>query len=208
MISLTQLLTFAGAAFVLIAVPGPSVLFVVSRALTLGRKAAIAAVIGNAVGVYVIVVAVAFGVGELVERSAVLFAVLKIFGAAYLVYLGVRTIRHRKKMSELVVPPAGRVVWRDSFLVGISNPKAVVFFAAVLPQFVDRSAGAVPAQMLLLGLVFVAIALVSDSAWGLAAAAARAWFERSPKRLEVIGGVGGTALIGLGVTVALTGRKD
>nr|WP_007506848.1 MULTISPECIES: LysE family transporter [Pseudofrankia] len=89
-----------------------------------------------------------------------------------------------------------------------ANPKTIVFFAAVLPQFVDRGQGHVAPQMLLLGLVFNVIAVVSDSAWGLVAATARGWFARSPRRLSLVGGLGGLTMVGLGVTVAATGRKD
>lgn len=93
-------------------------------------------------------------------------------------------------------------------VVGVSNPKGIVFFAAVLPQFVDPSTGHLPAQMLLLGLVPIAIGLVTDTLWGLGASAARSWFARSERRLSLIGGAGGFAMIGLGVTVAATGRAD
>jgi threonine/homoserine/homoserine lactone efflux protein len=96
----------------------------------------------------------------------------------------------------------------DGFLVGVGNPKVVVFLAAVLPQFVDRAAGQVPGQLLVLGALFAAIALVCDCCWALAAGTARAWFGRSPRRLELIGGTGGLVMIGLGVTLAVTGRKD
>jgi threonine/homoserine/homoserine lactone efflux protein len=96
----------------------------------------------------------------------------------------------------------------DGFLVSVSNPKTVVFPVAVLPQFVDPARGDVPLQMLVLGLIFVAIALLSDSAWCLAASAARTWFGRSPRRLALVGGAGGVAMIGLGLGVAVTGRKD
>lgn len=92
--------------------------------------------------------------------------------------------------------------------MGVANPKTIVFFAAVLPQFVDRGQGHVVAQMLLLGLVFNAIALASDSVWGLTAATARTWFARSPRRLSLIGGAGGLTMIGLGIGVAATGRTD
>ena len=90
----------------------------------------------------------------------------------------------------------------------MSNPKAIVFFAAVLPQFVNRPAGHVPAQMLLLGSVFVAIAGLSDSTWPVAAGTARAWLARSPRRLALIGGTGGLAMIGIGASLALSGRRD
>jgi len=92
--------------------------------------------------------------------------------------------------------------------VGVANPKSAVFFAAVLPQFVDRSAGHVPAQLLLLGGIFIAIALVSDSIWALGAGAARSWFVTSPRRLELVGGTGGVIMIGLGTSIALRGAPD
>ncbi|MBO0872498.1 MAG: LysE family translocator, partial [Pseudonocardia sp.] len=180
-----RLATFCLVSLVLIVVPGPSVMFVVSRALSMGRRAAFATVVGNAVGEYVEVVAVSFGVGAVIQRSIVAFTVLKLVGAAYLVYLGVRTYRRRGELAAAldqvqVRRPVWRV-WTDAFVVGVSNPKSLVFFGAVLPQFVDASAGHVTAQLLLLGLVFVVIALASDSAWGLAAGTARAWFARSPR---------------------------
>jgi threonine/homoserine/homoserine lactone efflux protein len=207
-----QLLSLTLAAFVLIAVPGPSVLFVVTRSVTLGRRAGLATVLGNALGVYVQITAVAFGLGALVEDSAELYTAVKLVGAAYLVLLGVQAIRHRGALAAaLHAPPAprtGRRVLADAFLVGIANPKVIVFFAAVLPQFVDRSSGTVSLQMLLLGAVFFVIALVSDGTWALAAGTARTWLARSQRRLEVIGSTGGAVMIGLGLWVAVTGRRD
>lgn len=96
----------------------------------------------------------------------------------------------------------------EGFAVGVANPKTIVFFAAVLPQFVDHAQGHVVVQMLVLGLVFNIIAVASDSLWGLIAATGRDWFARSPQRLSLVGGIGGLTMIGLGVTVAATGRKD
>ncbi len=96
----------------------------------------------------------------------------------------------------------------EGFAVGVTNPKTIVFFAAVLPQFVDRGHGHVTVQMLLLGLVFNIIAVASDSVWGLVASTARSWFARSPRRLAMIGGIGGLTMISLGITVAATGSKD
>jgi threonine/homoserine/homoserine lactone efflux protein len=207
-----HLLAFTLTAFALIVVPGPSVLFTVSRALALGRAAGVATVAGNTVGVYVQVVAVAFGIGALVERSVMGFTIVKLGGAAYLIFLGVQAIRHRQKLAEML---GSRIenksvarVMADGFVVGIGNPKAIVFFAAVLPQFVDRQAGQVPQQMLLLGAIFAGVALLSDSGWALVAGSARAWFGRSPRRLELIGGTGGLVMIGIGATLAVSGRKD
>lgn len=212
MIDPARLAAFALASLVLIVIPGPSVAFVVSRALALGRRAALATVAGNAVGEYVQVVAVGFGIGAVIERSIVAFTVLKFVGAGYLVYLGVRAFRSRGSlaamMNEVEAPRGGWRTWREAFVVGVTNPKSLVFFGAVLPQFVDGSGGHASVQLLVLGLVFVAIALVSDSVWGLTAGAARAWFARSPRRLSVVGGASGLTMIGLGVGVALTGRRD
>ncbi|MDX2851228.1 LysE family translocator [Actinacidiphila glaucinigra] len=212
MVSFDRLVAFALVSLVLVVIPGPSVLFVIGRALAHGRRVALTSVAGNTLGSYVLVVAVALGVGPVVERSALLFAALKLAGAAYLVYLGVKALRHRGDLAMASGDAgAARGALRtlgEGFTVGVSNPKTMVFYAAVLPQFVDRAAGHVTLQMLLLGLVFNAIALVSDSAMGLAAAAARSWFARSPRRLSLVGGAGGLAMIGLGVTVAATGRTD
>lgn len=212
MLPTAHLLAFTLTAFALIVVPGPSVLFTVSRALALGRIAGVATVAGNTVGVYVQVVAVAFGIGALVERSVMVFTIVKLGGAAYLIFLGVQAIRHRQKLAEML---GSRIenksvarVMADGFVVGIGNPKAIVFFAAVLPQFVDRPAGQVPQQMLLLGAIFAGIALLSDSGWALVAGSARAWFGRSPRRLELVGGTGGLVMIGIGATLAVSGRKD
>jgi threonine/homoserine/homoserine lactone efflux protein len=207
-----HLLAFALLSYTLIVVPGPNVLFVISRALQLGRAAGLAAVLGGQIGVYVQVIAVALGVGALVERSVVIFTVIKLAGAAYLIYLGLQAVRHRRSLSAALDAPvaprtSGRML-RDGFIVGVSNPKAIVFFAAVLPQFADRSAGQVPVQLLLLGAVFMVIALVSDSMWAIIAGTARSWFARSPRRLELIGGAGGLVMIGIGASLALTGRKD
>jgi len=212
MVSTDRLLAFAAMSFLLIIVPGPSVLFVIGRALAQGRRAALTTVVGNTLGAYVLVVAVALGVGAIVERSAVVFMALKLVGAAYLVYLGVKAVRQRGSLqaafgSEGPAHGSLRTLW-EGFTVGVANPKTIVFFAAVLPQFVDRGQGHVVVQMLLLGLVFNVIAVASDSVWGLAAATARGWFARSPRRLAFVGGVGGLTMIGLGVAVAATGRKD
>ncbi|MFI1357796.1 LysE family translocator [Streptomyces sp. NPDC020898] len=212
MVSTDRLLAFAAMSFLLIVIPGPSVLFVVGRALSQGRRAALTTVVGNTLGAYALVVAVAFGVGAVVERSVLVFTLLKVAGGAYLVYLGVRAWRERRSLQAVFAGDqaahGGRRTFWEGFAVGVSNPKTIVFFAAVLPQFVDPAQGNVAVQMLVLGLVFTAIAIASDSVWGLAAVTARNWFARSPQRLSIVGGIGGITMIGLGVTVAATGRKD
>jgi threonine/homoserine/homoserine lactone efflux protein len=212
MVDTRHLLAFVVLSYLLILAPGPNVLFVVSRSLQLGRTSGIAAVIGGQAGVYIQVVAVAFGVGALVERSVAIFTAIRLAGAAYLVCLGVQAIRHRKSLAavlgETVRPASTGQMLRDGVLVGVTNPKAIVFFAAVLPQFANRAAGHLPVQLLTLGAIFIGIALISDSMWAIAAASARTWFTRSPRRLELIGGASGLAMIGIGASLALTGGKD
>jgi threonine/homoserine/homoserine lactone efflux protein len=208
----THLVAFTLTAFVLIAVPGPSVLFTVSRAIALGRAAGVATVAGNTVGAFAQVVAVAFGIGPLVERSVALFTVLKLAGAGYLMFLGVQAIRHRRSLAEALGAEVERKttarMMLDGFAVGATNPKVVVFFAAMLPQFVDRQAGHVPVQIIMLGAIFAGIALISDSTWAVAAGTVRAWLASSPRRLELLGGTGGLLMIGIGARLALTGRND
>jgi threonine/homoserine/homoserine lactone efflux protein len=212
MLPTTHLVAFTLTAFILIAVPGPSVLFTVSRAIALGRAAGVATVAGNTVGAFAQVVAVAFGIGPLVERSVALFTVLKLAGAGYLMFLGVQAIRHRCSLAEALGAEVERKttarMMLDGFAVGATNPKVVVFFAAMLPQFVDRQAGHVPVQIIMLGAIFAGIALISDSTWAVAAGTVRAWLASSPRRLALLGGTGGLLMIGIGARLALTGRND
>jgi threonine/homoserine/homoserine lactone efflux protein len=214
MVPISHVLAYAAVVSVVIAIPGPSVLFTISRALTVGRRAALLTVVGNETGLCVQVVAVAFGVGAVLERYAQILTVVKLAGAAYLVFLGVQAIRHRTSMAEALaanLPPVTplRAV-RDGFAVGVANPKSIVFLVVGLPEFVSQAPGhlPVPAQMLILGALFPVIALVLDGLWALVADTARRWLVRSPRRLALVGGTGGLVMIGLGVSVAVTGRKD
>jgi threonine/homoserine/homoserine lactone efflux protein len=214
MVDSHQLLAFCAMSLLLSALPGPSVLFVIGRALTHGRRTALSSVLGNALGGYVLVIAVAMGVGSVVERSVLLFNVIKLAGAAYLVFLGVKALRASwrdraiTRTASGAAPGGGGGSVRAGFVVGVTNPKSIVFLTAVLPQFVDPEAGHVSVQMLLLGLAGALLQLVSDSIWGLTASTARTWLGRSPRRMSLIGGTGGLAMIGLGASVALTGRAD
>jgi threonine/homoserine/homoserine lactone efflux protein len=197
---------------VLIVVPGPSVLFVVSRGVALGRRAALATVIGNTGGVMVQAVLVALGLGALVERSDAVFTVVKLVGAVYLLILGVRMLRSRHGLAQLHdatdVPKGTRRIVREGFVVGLTNPKAVIVFTVVLPQFADPSRGHVPLQLLVLAGLFLTIGVVSDSAWAIASGTARTWIARSTGRLEAVAGAGGVVLIGLGLRLAVTGRHE
>ena len=174
--------------------------------------AGVATVAGNTVGAFTQVVAVAFGIGPLIERSIALFTVLKLAGAGYLIFLGVQAIRHRRALAEALGQQVERKTTAriiiDGFTVGVTNPKVIVFFSAILPQFIDRQAGNVPVQIIVLGAIFAAVALLSDSAWALAAGTVRAWLSSSPRRLALLGGTGGLAMIAIGTRLAFTGRHD
>ena len=212
MITIDQFLAFGLAAFILIAIPGPSVVFVIGRALAYGRGVALATVAGNSLGLLMIVILVALGLGVIVQESIVVFTILKFAGAAYLVWLGFQAIRHRKAFSGGVDGAGGEpalswtTVVRQGFVVGVSNPKAFMIIGAVLPQFIVRDSGHVQAQMLLLGLIAVTIGVISDSLWAVIASQLRTWFNGSPRRGEALGAVGGTSMIGLGVGLAVTGN--
>jgi threonine/homoserine/homoserine lactone efflux protein len=212
MVSGGQLLGFTLASVVLIVIPGPGVLFVVGRALSHGRRSALATACGHAAGNYVVAACVAVGLGTVLQRSATVFVAVKVLGAAYLVWLGIHAIWHRKSLAAafavVAEPRSGWRALRDGMMVGVTNPKSYILFGAILPQFINRSEGAVPEQMLLLALVTVLIGAVCDCAWGFAASAVRNWFASSPRRFEMVGGAGGLAMIGVGVTVAITGRKS
>ena len=212
MVSAGQVTAFAAAALVLIVIPGPGVLFVIGRALAHGRRTALLSVVGHAAGNWVVAACVALGVGTIVERSAAIFTTVRLAGAAYLIWLGIQAFRQRHALAGVLdraaAPRGGVRAAREGLVVGVTNPKAVILFAAVLPQFVNRAAGHIPAQMLILSTIAVAVGLASDSCWGLAASTVRSWFARSPRRLGLVGGAGGLAMIGLGLALALTGRKD
>lgn len=202
---------FLLASVVLICIPGPAVLFVVGRSLALGRAGGLLSVLGNSLGTLPLVAAVALGLGAVIAQSAVAFFVLKIVGGLYLVYLGVQAIRHRHDTAAAVsAEPARRsrtMLLLEGMVVGVTNPKTIAFFVAVLPQFVSVSTGSVAAQLAILGTIFVAIGVVCDATWALAAGSARAWFGRSPRRLSRMSAAGGVMMIGLGGTLAATGSK-
>lgn len=206
------LLAFSLASLILIAIPGPSVLFVIGRSLSLGRRGGLWSVLGNELGALIPIAAVALGVGSLVAESVALFTVVKLVGASYLAWLGVQAIRHRRDGLGGAAETTPRevssaTVLKQGFIVGATNPKTIVFFVAALPQFVDFHAGAVPLQMMVLGLVFTLIAFACDALWALVAGSARSWFERSPQRLAAVRGTGGTMMIGLGGTLLLADNK-
>ena len=212
MVPWPNLLAFAVASALLIMIPGPSVLFVLGRSISLGRRGGLLSVLGNALGMLPAIAAVALGVGAIVSESVVVFTIVKVVGAAYLVFLGVQAIRHRKTRAMPDATTAPRSTFRlliEGFVVGVTNPKTIAFFVAVLPQFVAHDAGSIPLQLAELGLVFFGMALIMDGTWALLAGTARNWFAKSPKRVERLGAAGGVMMIGLGGVLLVTGAgKD
>jgi len=198
----STLASFLVLALVVIVVPGPSVVFVIGRAMILGTKGAIQSVLGNAAGVGVQIVAVSLGVGVLIASSPAFFAVVKIAGSLFLVYLGIEGIRHHKDL-RLELHSSGTVSTRktlvDSSLVGITNAKTLVFFIATFPLFVEEGGYAPPIQMLILGAIFFVIGIASDMMWAVVAGVARARLVASPRGLEWVRFGGGVALILLGL---------
>ncbi|MEV7396978.1 LysE family translocator [Aeromicrobium sp. NPDC092404] len=209
MLSTDSALTFAVASLLLIVIPGPSVLFVVGRSLSLGRRGGLLSVAGNELGYVVPIVAVALGIGALVSQSVVAFTAVKVAGGVYLTFLGLQAVRHRRAPvdgPDAAASSGGQLLWQG-FVVGATNPKTIVFFVAVLPQFVDHDRGGIPGQILALGLIFAVIAFACDSVWAVAAGAARAWFARSPRRMSQMNATGGAMMIGLGGGLLLAGNK-
>ena len=200
----SQWLAFLVASILFIQVPGPSLLFTIGRALTVGRREALLSVVGNGIGVTVQVLLVAVGLGAVVAASATAYTVIKVAGAAYVIWLGIQAIRHRGEAREAleaqVATTRGHAL-RIGFVVGVTNPKTILFFVAFLPQFTNTAAGHVGVQMAVLGLVFGVMAICSDSIWAVLASKARDWFARQPHRLDHLGAAGGTMMVGVGVTL-------
>jgi threonine/homoserine/homoserine lactone efflux protein len=200
----SQWVAFLVASILFIQVPGPSLLFTIGRALTVGRREALLSVVGNAIGVTTQAVLVAVGLGAVVAASVTAYTVVKVAGAAYVIWLGVQAVRNRHEAREAlekqVSAKRGHAL-RIGMVVGLTNPKTILFFVAFLPQFTNASAGHVAVQMAVLGAVFGALAICSDSVWALLAARAREWFARKPARLDKLGATGGVMMVGLGAVM-------
>ncbi len=207
MINMQLVMTFAMTTALIVVIPGPSVMFIVSRALSVGRPAALAAAAGNTIGTTFQGLLAAFGLGSLIAQSPLLYTLVKMGGAVYLVMIGVKTLLDREmaQIAEDTDSLAGRRrIARQGFVVGITNPKIIVFFAAVLPQFVDSGRGYVIVQMLVLLAVYFVLSLISDTSWSFAGGSIRSWAAVSPQRIERLIGAGGMCIVCLGVLLALS----
>ncbi len=209
MIIPSRLPEYIVAAMVIILAPGPSVLFVIARAIAWGRATAVFTVAGNVTGAFSLSVFVALGLGPILERSEIAYIAVQWGGGLYLMYLGIEAIWKRSvhaadMANQGDVAPSIRRSIRDGFWVGALNPKGVVFFAAVLPQFIDRERGSITAQLIFLGAVFAVLAFVSDGSWGVLAGTARNWLATDSKRLEKLRATGGVIMIVLGLQVLVS----
>jgi threonine/homoserine/homoserine lactone efflux protein len=205
--STPTLASFALAATALILLPGPAMLFLVSRGIGQGRRLAMASTLGIEAATATMVVLTALGLSALISSSVVAFAVVKYAGAAYLLYLAVREFRSRGHFTlQAQAVKGARRAFLDAYLVGISNPKTAVFFLAFFPQFVHGDAGPVWSQVVVLGGVFVLIGLVLDSVYALSAGSVGSWLQRHPVALRRQKLVSGSIFLAMGGAAALTGH--
>jgi threonine/homoserine/homoserine lactone efflux protein len=193
----------------IILAPGPSVLFTIARAIAWGKRVAVLTVLGNASGFFAMSLLVAVGVGPIIQASDFVYAAVQWGGGLYLIYLGIDAIRKRNEHTTQMLeegssgaPSAMRVI-RDGFVVGILNPKGIVFNAAVTPQFIDRAEGKVIFQLILLGAIFAALAFLCDGTWGILAGTARNWLATNVQRIVLLRSAGGVVMIILGVLVLI-----
>ena len=209
----TRIWEYIVAAVVIILAPGPSVLFVIARAIAWGRATAVATVAGNVLGAFSLSVVVAIGLGPILQRSHIAFTSVQFLGGSYLIYLGIDAIRHSQihasdMTSQGEIRPSKFKSARDGFWVGALNPKGMVFFAAILPQFIDRSRGHVTSQLILMGAIFAVIAFFSDGGWGVLAGTIRNWLATEIKRLVRMRVTGGTVMILLGLFTLISAVRQ
>jgi threonine/homoserine/homoserine lactone efflux protein len=207
----STLVVFAGAALALIVIPGPAVLYILAQSVEHGRSAGVVSALGVAAGGLVHIVAAAVGISALVVSSAVAFSIVKYAGAAYLVFLGIRRLLDRGARAEGAVPREARPVriFRRGIVVNVLNPKTALFFLAFLPQFVDPDRGPVLSQILVLGTLFVVLALLSDALYALGAGALVARLRRRRAAAANAGRYAAAAVyVGLGTATALASRHQ
>jgi threonine/homoserine/homoserine lactone efflux protein len=205
----STLAVFVAAALALLLVPGPAVLYIVARSVEQGRAAGLVSVVGVHLGSLVHIAAAAVGLSSLLVSSAVAFNVVKYLGAAYLVFLGIRALVTRVEPATVEVRPAplGRLL-RQGAVVNVLNPKTALFFLAFLPQFVDPDAGYAALQIVVFGLVFVALGLVTDGLYALLAGTAGNWLRASRLYVALQRYVSGSVFIGLGLAAALSRQRS
>lgn len=202
----STLAAFILAAFILIVIPGPAVLFVIARALEQGKMAGIVSVLGISLGALVHTAAAALGISALFAASALAFNVVKYLGAAYLIYLGVVTLRQKPKQTDITIEKQSLwKIFRQGAMVNILNPKSALFYLAFLPQFTDPTRGEIWLQMIILGLIFVVVALISDGVYALVAGQLSDWLKNNETFKKRQKQVSGVTYIALGLVAAVSG---
>ncbi len=203
----TTLSLFIAAASILVFTPGPNTLYIIARSVNQGRRAGIVSSLGVEVGTLFHVVAAAFGISALLLTSAWAFNVVKYAGAAYLIYLGIKTLLTQEKNveAEMVEEMSLRRTFSQAVLVNVLNPKTAMFFFAFLPQFIDAERGAVAMQILCLGVVVVVLGFTSGSLYSLLASSIGNLLRGNLKFLRAQRYFAGSVYIGLGAATALTG---
>lgn len=204
-----SLLGFVAAALVVLVIPGPAVLYVVARSASQGQRAGLVSVLGLSTGALVHVAAATLGLSAILLASATAFGFVKLLGAGYLIYLGIRTLLAPKADSDAdaAKPRSLKRLFTDGVVISVLNPKIAVFFLAFLPQFVEPGRGPVPLQVLLLGLLYVALALVTDGAYVILTARFRRWFGGRAVQGPLPRYASGVVYIGLGVSTAFADRN-
>ncbi|WP_449065538.1 LysE family translocator [Planomonospora algeriensis] len=206
---LATLALFAAATLALLLVPGPAVAYIVTRSVAQGRSAGLVSVLGIHAGSVVHVAAAALGISAVLAASATAFTIVKYLGAAYLVWLGLRKLLTRADTHEAAGPPAAsrrRMFW-EGFVVNVLNPKTAIFFLAFLPQFTDPAAGPIAPQIVLLGVIWIALGVASDGAFALLASALAGRLRRSARARRHLDVASGLVYLGLGAATALTGES-
>lgn len=183
-------------------------MFVIARAIAWGRKTAILTSLGNAIGMLILSIVIALGLGPVLQRSELLLTSVQIFGGLYLIYLGYKALKHRQLHADDMVNVTGGkpnqfLALREGFMVGVMNPKALVFFSAVFPQFVEPAVGSITVQLLLFGLIFCVLCFFLDGMWGVIVGTSRSWFADSKTRLVALRTAGGIVMVVLGSLVIL-----
>lgn len=207
---LATLLLFTATAVVLVAIPGPNLIYITTRSISEGRRAGLASALGVETGTIIHVGAAAVGLSALLASSAVAFSVIKYAGAAYLIYLGVRallTAGHRLESDSTWTSRSLPRAYRQGLLVQVLNPKVAIFFLALLPQFVDPANGSAATQILVLGGLLAVLGFVIDCLYALAAGAISSWLRARPRAVRRQQYLTGGVYITLGVAAALSGER-
>lgn len=206
----TNLLLFVTATLALLLVPGPNVLYIMTRSIDQGRTAGLVSVAGVASATCVHILAAALGLSAILLSSALAFDIVKYIGAAYLIYLGVQKLRTKDAVDETAVIQKQRLgqIYKQGVIVNLLNPKTALFFFAFLPQFVNPTHGSVSIQILILGVIFASLGMITDGTYAIVSSSLAGWLRGNKRFKQFQRYFSGTVYIGLGITAAMVGRNN